>query len=68
MRVRLVREVTPAECQWLDAPLPEGSVFYLCLKPTYGAVTDNGFALTCDPAGGYPFFEVPSDAVVEVPA
>lgn len=55
------REVTQAECWWLTATLPVGSVIYRCTRPTYGAVRD--FPATLDPNGDYPFFELPHDAI-----
>lgn len=55
------RDVTPAECWWLSETVPAGTLVYRCTEPTYGCVKD--FPATLDPDGGYPFFELPHDAL-----
>lgn len=63
MRWLVTRDVTPAECHWLsDETVTAGTTVYRCNKPTYGCI-GNGFAATLDPEGGYPFFELPWDAI-----
>ena len=61
MRWVVTRDVTPEECRWLEATVVAGTTVYRCNKPTYGCVRE--FAATLDPKGGYPFFELPWDAV-----
>lgn len=61
MRWIVTRDVTPEEAHWLGETITAGTTVYRCNKPTYGAVKD--FAATLDPGGGYPFFELPWDAV-----
>lgn len=57
------RPITRAECSWLDRDIPATELLYVCNLPTYGCVTGCGVAATHDPGGGYPFFEVPAEAV-----
>jgi hypothetical protein len=60
----VTRDVTTGECPWLvnvPVPITAGMTVYHCHLPTYGAVRD--FAATLDPDGGYPFFELPYDAI-----
>lgn len=59
----VTREVAMTEAPWLPIAMPAGTVVYRCTKPTYGAVKE--FPATFDPKGGYPFFELPHDAVME---
>lgn len=59
--VRLTRDVTTAECPWLDADLPAGDLLFIYPGYTYGAIRD-GMPLTREP-GETPFFEVPRDAI-----
>lgn len=60
----VIRNVTPEECPWLDATVPRGSVVYQCWKHDFGCVTPSGTACTHDPQGDYPFFELPTNALV----
>lgn len=62
---RVVRDVTPQECWWLSQTVAEGATVYKFTKPTYGVVTPEGQAVTLDPQGDYPFFELPRDAIEE---
>jgi hypothetical protein len=64
--LRLVRDVTQNECPWLDMDRRTGTVVYRCTKATYGAISWTGIACTDDPHGGYPFFELPANAVEAV--
>jgi len=61
MTYTVTRDVTPDECWWLAKAISRGSTVYRCVKPTYGST--RGPAFTFDPDGGYPFFELPHDAV-----
>lgn len=40
-----------------------GTIVYACYKPTYGALSQDGVAVTFDEEGDYPFFEVPKNSV-----
>ncbi len=65
--IRVLRDVTPAECWWLDAVIPAGTTVFRFDKPTYGCVTPAGIAVSLV-EGEYPFFELPLDAVADVKA
>lgn len=57
----VTRDITQAEAPWLGKPIAAGSIVYKCAEPTYGCVRE--FAATFSPEGGYPFFELPYDAL-----
>lgn len=57
----VTRDVSQGECHWLPEAIPAGTTVFRCAKSTYGAVRD--FPATFEPDGGYPFFELPHDAV-----
>jgi hypothetical protein len=59
--MELTREVTKAECPWLDADMPKGAKVKLYTRYTYGCVSGKGVACCFDDAG--PFFEIPRDAL-----
>lgn len=59
----VTRDVTVDECPWLEADIPAGTTMYRCAGPTYGCIGPFGVAMTFDPEGDYPFFEVPAMAV-----
>ena len=59
----VTRDVTTTECPWLEADVPKGTVVYQCWKPQYGCVSGEGEAVTYDPRGDYPFFELPLTAL-----
>ena len=59
----VTRDVGRDECPWLNATVKAGSTVYPCRQATYGAISAAGIAVTFDPAGGYPFFELPLTAV-----
>lgn len=59
----VTRCVTPIECWWLEKTVPVGTIVYRYTGPTYGAVRE--LAVTLDPNGGTPFFELPYNAVEE---
>ncbi len=43
---------------------PAGTIVYACDRPTYGCIDwGREIAATLEIDGGYPFFEVPRDAV-----
>ncbi len=58
----LNREVTVAECHWLEENLPQGKKFFQVTGPTYGCIGPKGVAVS-EQADQHPFFEVPIDAV-----
>jgi hypothetical protein len=62
---KLIREVTPKECQWLDRVYPAGEIVYKYYGATYKCIGENGFAF-CREADQTPFFELPNDAVALV--
>jgi hypothetical protein len=61
----VMRDVTPAECDWLAETIPRGAAVWRIIRDTYGAIGPNGIGVTFDPDGDYPFFELPRDALVE---
>lgn len=64
--VMTTREITPEECPWLDEAIPADELLYICNQATYGCVSPWGAAITRDPDGGYPFFELPTGALRKV--
>lgn len=65
--VQLSRDVTRAECSWLDDDLTAGAVFRVFLGATYGAVAPTAIAVTALHGKESPFFELPRDALKKVP-
>ena len=61
-KLRMTRNVTQAECKWLDRDLKEGEVVFEYDGHTYGCVTPTGVAVTMQ-RNKLPFFEVPGDSV-----
>jgi len=57
----LSKEVYP----WLNNDVEEGTVVQRFKKCTYGCIGD-GVAVTRNPDGDYPFFEVPADCLETV--
>jgi hypothetical protein len=57
----VTRDVSPQECHWLAETVTKGTTVHRCTRPTYGCVDE--FPATLDPDGGYPFFELPWDAI-----
>lgn len=43
--------------------LKKGDIVYRCLQHMYGCISPSGIGCTKDPNGGYPFFEVPKNAL-----
>ena len=64
----VIRDVTTDEFWWLTRQVRVGDLIYRCTEPTYGAVGPGGAAMTFDPDGGYPFFEVPLELLMEARA
>jgi hypothetical protein len=64
----LSRDVTPDECHWLQRDYKAGERVYRCNRATYGAIGWRGTACTLSPDGDYPFFELPTDALVALDA
>lgn len=58
----LTREVTKAECPWLNTDLADGTEIFRYYGYTYGCVGPLGVPVTLVP-NATPFFEVPRDAV-----
>ena len=56
----VTRDVTPGECRWLRETVTAGTVVQRFWGVTYGVI-GNGIAVSRD--GGYPFFEMPRDAL-----
>ncbi len=60
----LTRDLTTSERVYAGTEdLHEGDIVYRCVEPTYGCIGPFGIAATNDPEGGYPFFELPLDAL-----
>ena len=61
-RLRLTRDVTRGECDWLGRDFHAGEVVYSYPRYTYGCIKDDGRAVTERP-GVDPFFELPAAAL-----
>lgn len=61
LRLTLVRDVTPDECDWLDRTWHAGDVVRRFMGATYGCITYSGVACCVDDDG--PFFELPTSAL-----
>lgn len=63
--VKLVtkREVTRAECPWLDSDIAPWTVVYPYTGCTYGCISQTGKAVSLKD-GEEPFFELPLDAIM----
>lgn len=59
-RYELTRDVTPAECHWLDRAFKAGEVVHHYSGVTYGCI---GAGVACSADGKTPFFELPRDAL-----
>tara|TARA_R110002124_G_scaffold16882_7_gene71434 strand:+ start:3167 stop:3508 length:342 start_codon:yes stop_codon:yes gene_type:complete len=57
----LLREVTQAECRWLDRTIAKGETAHEYTRPTYGVI-GRGVAVTLVP-DEMTFFELPRDAL-----
>jgi hypothetical protein len=58
----LTRNVTKAECPWLDQDFEKDDNVYEYTGPTYGCISPKGKAFSMRP-NQVPFFELPNDAV-----
>lgn len=59
--MKTTRDVTKAECHWLDSDIPAGTEVFRYSGCTYGCV---GAGLACTfEKGATPFFELPRDAL-----
>jgi hypothetical protein len=61
---RLIRDVTPKECEWLPRIFKKGEILYLYTGCTYGAI-DYGVAIT-EKLDEWPFLEMPLDAIERI--
>lgn len=64
MKLVTTREITVAECPWLDEDIPAGTELVSFYKYTYGCIGPNGRAVSL--TGDYPFFEVPRNAIASM--
>ena len=62
MTYRLSRDVTTAECPWLDRDFAAGEIVHRYSGHTYGIISPSGVAC-CDEEGTTPFYEIPIDAL-----
>jgi len=67
MEFLVKRDVTQAECNWLEETMKEGTVVYKCNRPTYGCIGPGGIPVTLKEDGDYPFFELPQNSLTELP-
>lgn len=65
-RLRLTRDVTREECDWLDRDYRAGEIVWDYLGHTYGCCTDSGRAVSQEPDTP-PFFELPEEALAGSP-
>ena len=65
MRYRLTRDVTIDECSWLDRCFLKDEIVYSYPGPTYGCISDSGFAFT-EEKEKLPFFELPLDSIEKI--
>lgn len=62
--LRVTRDVTMKECDWLDFDFKEGDIVY-GFGASMGTVSVNGWAVTVEP-NEHPFYELPLDALEAV--
>lgn len=62
----LRRDVTQAECPWLDADMAAGTHVFEFYGATYGCIGHNGVAVTKEDQEN-PFFEIPANALLTAP-
>lgn len=60
---KLIRNVTPSECRWLERIFLKDEIVHKFYGNTYGCVSDEGIACSID--GDTPFFELPYRALTE---
>ncbi len=61
------RDIASGELDWLPEGIQKNTVVYKCVLCTFGCCSPFGIACTLDPDGGYPFFELPVDALTAAP-
>jgi hypothetical protein len=61
MKYVVTRDVTKAECPWLDDEVKSGTQVHRFSGCTYGCISENGTAVTFDKDG--PFCELPDDSL-----
>lgn len=59
---KTTRNITKAECYWLDADIPAGTTVYKYTGVTYGCISPRGIAVTMAP-DELPFVELPRSAL-----
>lgn len=64
--LELTRDVTKAECSWLNHDFVEGDRVFKFVGPTFGCISYDGIACAADSNDEGPFFELPADAVQPV--
>lgn len=63
--VKLVRDVTPAECPWLHRIYRKDERVFEYHGYTYGCISDTGEAFS-EEDGKTPFFELPANSICNV--
>jgi hypothetical protein len=63
-KLRVTRDVTTSECDWLHEDIPAGTIVYPN-RHNHNLISHNGWAVKKEP-GGSPFFELPLDALEAV--
>lgn len=67
MKYLVTRDVTPNECDWLKETIKQDTIIYRFYGATYGCISPSGVAVTFSSEGDNPFFEMPYDALKELP-
>ena len=62
--LRVTRDVTMKECDWLDFDFKKGQIVY-GFGASMGCISTNGWAVTVD-RDEHPFYELPLDALEAV--
>lgn len=65
-KLQLTRDVTMQECNWLSRDFKEFEIVYKYTGHVYGVISNDGVAC-CEIEGAGPFFELPADALSNVP-
>lgn len=63
---RVTTNVPVGNKNYSESPLVEGQIVYGCIECTYGCVGPEGIAMTHNPFGLYPFFQVDKTVVERV--
>ena len=61
---RVVRDLTAEESTY-HKPISKDTVVYRCIETTYGCISPDATAVTFDECGGYPFFEIRNEYLME---